>query len=106
MKPFLILHSVTGILTGCDYINSHAIFPWVTDHMRFFGHETDSKFRSENVCVCVSFKKKENSPGAIQPLKDSHPVCWGLFLRQISGENSEARSEVTSESGDTEASRA
>lgn len=53
MKPFFILHSVTGILTGCDYINSPVIFPWVTDHMHFFGCETDSKFRSENLCVCV-----------------------------------------------------
>lgn len=61
MKPFLILHSVTGILTGCDYINSHAIFPWVTDHMRFFGHETDSKFRSENVCVCVCPLKRKKT---------------------------------------------
>ena len=79
MKPFpLVIYSVFGILTGCNYIKSHAIFAWAIDHMHFFRSETDSQFRIENlvgyVCMCIILKEKK-IPRAIQPFKASHPVC-------------------------------
>lgn len=93
MKPFPpVIYSLFETLSGCNYINSHARFTWAIDHKLYFRSETDNRFRIENlvgwVCMRIILKEKKKNPGALQPFKASHLICWVWFLMKISGENS------------------
>lgn len=112
MAPFPpVIHSVTGILTGCNYSSSRAMFTRASDHMHFFWSEADSPVKIENLlgglCVCVSVcvyvsKRKKKSPEQFSHSKFSHPVCWD---DKPSGEEAKATSEWP-RSGEVESSRA